>query len=611
MYLTPTDKHWITDIETDDLKATVIWVVCFRNAVTKQEHKLTDYEQIKDFIQTQLNDGCYFVGHNFLTFDGPTLNRLVGTRIPISRMVDTFLLSMLYSPSLRNGHSLDAWGERTGFPKGDFNDWSHLSEKMIEYCLNDVRLTAIVFDRLSKRMRDVGFTEASCKLEHLAWHNINKQRKNGFAFDKPRAHQLFATIRGIENELREEIYHQFPPQLLKVAEYKQCRKKDGSYSKRYEDHLKQFPKLVELPGGSYEAYDYVEFNLGSPQQRTEKLLELGWVNLPDEVTKTGNPQPVRKGVLAPSLEAFANEAGIPEVKLIADWMAFNGRGNMIGTWLDSYNEETGCIHGNLWLAGTLRYRHDQPNTANIPAVRLDKADNILYGRAGYFTYEARDCWVTRDPVNRNLVGVDAKGIQLRILAEYLKDDEFTEAILSKDPHTANQRRMGLPSRALTKTITYATLMGAGDKRIAAEAKVDLKEAKAAKKKFFEQVPGLKNLVAKLKNEVKQTGRITLCDGSRILVPSDHMVIPYLLQGDESRIMKQAGIYVDELNRKQGLDVLKVGDIHDEWQNDTSKEDTERFIQNCQQSFERTRDTFGYSVPLDCDAKVGLTWAETH
>jgi len=233
------------------------------------------------------------------------------------------------------------------------------------------------------------------------------------------------------------------------------------------------------------------------------------------------------------------------------------------------------------------------------------------GRDGVFTYEARDLWTVRDRSTRRLVGVDAKGVQLRILAHYLNNPKFSEAILSEDPHSANQASMGLPSRALTKTITYATLMGAGDAKIANEAKVSLSEAKEAKQKFFQQVPELPDLIKRLQYELKRTGRLKLCDGALVLVPSDHMVIPYLLQGDESRLMKQAMIYVNDIVRKEKLDAIKVGDIHDEWQTDVLYEHVEGFIGGCRTSFPRAGDSFDYRVPIECDAKVGLTWAETH
>jgi DNA polymerase-1 len=613
LYLNATVNHWALDIETDDLEATVIWVACVRNIVTGEEQSLVGHDEIRRFINDHKD--AVWVTHNGIKFDVPTLNRLLGVSINANRVVDTFVLSMLYHPTLPGGHGLKAWAERVDMEKYDFNDWSHYSEEMETYCRQDSNITAEVFLRLTQRMRSVGFTEVGCSIEHLAWDCIERQRKNGFAFDFERAHQLFASLREEQEKLRKRIYERFPPELLVVREYGRARKQNGEPTKDFERHQSTYPRVEELENGGYRCFDWVEFNLGSPSQRIEKLVALGWEPVertkPSKTHPEGQPKATDGGELVPSLAAFAEKSGIEEVNLIAQWMAINGRANAIGNWLDLYNERTGCIHGNLWIASSLRYRHDKPNTANIPAVRVDKSEKPLRGVDGYWTYEARDLWTHRGGNERKLVGVDAKGIQLRVLAHYLDDPEFTAAILSADPHATNQARMGLPSRALTKTITYATLMGAGDGRIASEAGVPLKEARSAKKQFFEQVPTLPGLIARLKKEAKQTGRITLCDGSKVVVDHPHTVIPYLLQGDESRIMKLAMIYIDAAITREKLDVLKVGDIHDEHQYDVLGNHVERFISICRDCFGRAGRFFKYRLPIECDAKVGETWAETH
>lgn len=602
MYLTPTVNHWICDIETDGLldSVTQIFVVCVENALTDEKHT---FETAEEFNRWYSRDKI-LVGHNFIAFDVVVLNRLWGARVPVSSVVDTFVLSMLYSPSLAGGHSLEAWGNRVRLPKLAHKDFTKYSEEMLTYCRNDVAVTKRVYLKMSERMLQVGFTEKGPELEHLSWNIIqNKQKRYGFPFNAKGAHALLAQLRQREEELKNEVYKFWPPSFEVVATFARCRRKDGSYSANYERHRAQYPELRELPDGGYEALDWVAFNLGSPPQRVAKLLAAGWT--PISFTKAGNPK-----VNEESLTKFSEDTDNPAAKALATWIVTNSRANMINNWLNNYNESTGAVHGNLWLAGTLRYRHDNPNSANIPAVRSGPEGPVL-GEKGLWTYESRDLWNCGDSSRYNLVGVDAKGIQLRVLANYLEDEQFTEAILSEDPHSANQQRMGLPTRSLTKTITYATLMGAGDARIAAEANVDLKEAKSAKKKFFQQVPGLPRLISRLQAELQRSGRITLIDGSRVLVSSPHMVIPYLLQGDESRIMKQASIFLDEYIRREKIDAKKAGDIHDEWQFVVSVADTPRFIEYALRSFVRAGETLNYKVPIEGDAKVGKTWAETH
>lgn len=131
--------------------------------------------------------------------------------------------------------------------------------------------------------------------------------------------------------------------------------------------------------------------------------------------------------------------------------------------------------------------------------------------------------------------------------------------------------------------------------------------------LIDGIPGFRDLINHLQRELRKTGRITLCDGHRLIVPSDHMVIPYLLQGDESRIMKKAMIYVDQAVRKAGAaaSVLKVGDIHDEWQTRVRSEFVDEYVSLALPCFPRAGEFFDYHILIEGDAKVGDNWAQTH
>jgi DNA polymerase-1 len=76
-------------------------------------------------------------------------------------------------------------------------------------------------------------------------------------------------------------------------------------------------------------------------------------------------------------------------------------------------------------------------------------------------------------------------------------------------------------------------------------------------------------------------------------------------------MKQAGIYLDEEIRRRKIEAYKVGDIHDEWQFVVRHESVEEFIELALVVFPRTGASFEYNVPIEGDAKIGKTWAETH
>lgn len=76
-------------------------------------------------------------------------------------------------------------------------------------------------------------------------------------------------------------------------------------------------------------------------------------------------------------------------------------------------------------------------------------------------------------------------------------------------------------------------------------------------------------------------------------------------------MAKGAIILDAHIRNRRLDVLKVGDIHDEWQNDTATDHAEELAQVAVQSIIESGIALGLNVPLDGESKIGLTWAETH
>lgn len=607
-YLTPDENYWACDIEADGLlkDATKIHCVCVENIVTGEQHAFTDDVSFR----TWYNPSFIMVGHNFIAYDAVMLNRFWKMGIKVSQIVDTFVLSQLYNPTYVGGHSLSAWGNRLKFPKLEHNDFSTFTPQMLGYCRNDTALTGRLYRKLSERMVAVGFTEEGCGIEHLSWNIIqNKQRRHGFPFDVKKAEELYATLIHRKQELENEIYKVFPPQYTRVASFARGYKQDGTRTRNFQRHVQQYPELRDRPDGGYDAYDWVYFNLGSPAQRIEKLLEHGWT--PSSFTDKGNPK-----VDEESLLEFAQKSGIPEITAIAKWLVVASRANMVKTWLDSVNPKTGCIHGDLFIASTLRYRHSSPNSANIPAVKHDENKNILYREAGTWAYECRSLWTCGDPDNYRLVGVDAKGIQIRILLNYAYSQEAVDLYLHGDPHVNNAELLGLANKPAAKKFFYTLIMGGAGKRLAADqaqfgTKLTAKQGAEMKAQMIATIPGFKELIKRLEKELEQTGRISLCDGTPILVPSPHMVIPYLLQGIESRIMKKVLIEIDKLIRRNKWDIKQVAFVHDELQFVVTKELVNIFIEKVLTIFEDTGRYFDFKLPIEGDAQVGSTWAEAH
>jgi hypothetical protein len=106
----------VLDIETDS-KHSQIWMCYTHNSDTNEYVCHTK----PDTLIPLINKAERLIGHNLIGFDAPILNRLWKTRIGLSKVRDTLIMSRLLNPSIENGHSLDAWGKRLGNRKVEYS----------------------------------------------------------------------------------------------------------------------------------------------------------------------------------------------------------------------------------------------------------------------------------------------------------------------------------------------------------------------------------------------------------------------------------------------------------------------------------------------------------
>lgn len=602
-YLTITDQHYVLDIEGDDLDATTIWCAYAYHLTSDTWFELVGEDELRDFIAAR--PGAIWVGHNILSWDIPTIRKLLGTVVGFEQIVDTLILGQLYWPKIprppglspkKGPHSLEAWGLRFGVPKGEFSDFSKLTPEMLVYCKQDVNITVRLYRTLVERMTKRGYTELSCWVEHGFREVVNKQEANGFWFDTTAAEELFRRLRNEERELGDRIRQVFQPEQIEVGTYKYRTTKEGRPHATFLRHSLEYGEALHFnDDGTYTLWGTREFNIGSPSQRLKRMLDLGYK--PTKLTKTGNPS-----IDEDSLVEFAKESGIEEVGLMADWLVANGRANMIGTWLNSVKPDS-RIHGSVWTCGaaTRRCTHSNPNSANIPG------DGAKYG------HECRELWgiPKANRKTRKLVGVDAKALEMRMFAHYLGNKEAADLYCFGDPHQVNADLLGI-LRKTVKNVFYAFLYGASDGKISTTAGFPKNSGwgKKARKKLKDGTPGLKELTDQLTEEFK-TGFIETIDGGFVRCLSEHAALNYKLQSAGAILMKVAAILMDQEIVSRNWDVYWCGNIHDEWQLDAPAEIAEEVGTVAADCIKRAGVLLGFSVETDGDYKIGDTWADTH
>jgi DNA polymerase I-like protein with 3'-5' exonuclease and polymerase domains len=270
-------------------------------------------------------------------------------------------------------------------------------------------------------------------------------------------------------------------------------------------------------------------------------------------------------------------------------------------------------HVDTLGAVTGRCTHNSPNLAQVPAVSKDKDDNILLGLAGKYGKECRELFIPR--AGFKLVGCDGSGLELRMLAHYMNDEEYTDAILNGDIHTKNQQAAGLPTRNNAKTFIYGFLYGAGDAKVGSITGKGAKEGKIIKNRFLASLPKLKKLSEGVKHKINTQGYLLGIDKRKLKVRESYKGLNVLLQSAGAIVMKKAlCILDDDLNTKGwklNEDYAFVLNIHDEIQAEVRPELVDEYMKMAVESIRKAGDYFNFRCPLDGEAKVGLNWCDTH
>jgi DNA polymerase I-like protein with 3'-5' exonuclease and polymerase domains len=536
-----------------------------------------------DNLVEYLKDVTLIVAHNGIGFDFPILNRLWSTKIRLNLVYDTLIASRLLDPSIENGHSLDAWGTRLGKNKIDYAKvWTWLMDKREEYkgecfnvphfalleyyCIRDVEVTCDLYKHLTAEFTKKGFAQESIELEHKVASIIEEQTRHGFKLDLPFATCLLADIKGKMAGIYEQMQERWPPVTTQ-----------------------RFHKTSGKP-----IKDCVDtFNPGSRKQIGEKLMELGWK--PKQFTD--------KGQAIVDETVLANVTKIPEAQMIAEYLMLQKRVAQIESWLEAVDKD-GRVHGKVITNGAVtgRMTHSSPNMAQIPN------SGSIYGP------ECRECWTVE--TGNVLVGCDASGLELRMLAHYMKDDKYVKTVTEgsskdgTDVHTQNQKAAGLQTRDQAKTFIYAFLYGAGPAKIGSIVGGNSKEGQKLIDAFLKNTPALQRLRSTVSRYAGK-GFVPGIDGRKIWVRSEHAALNSLLQGAGAIVMKKALVIFYDKAKANKWPVKLVANVHDEFQLEVPRIYATIVGEAAKKSIVEAGKHFKLRCPLDGEYKIGNNWRQTH
>jgi DNA polymerase I-like protein with 3'-5' exonuclease and polymerase domains len=216
--------------------------------------------------------------------------------------------------------------------------------------------------------------------------------------------------------------------------------------------------LSRLGVNNAPAQKLKEFNPTSRDQIAWILqTHFGWT--PTQMTATGKPI-IDETILSEINNPFSKQC----LRLLDLTKKLGMISEGVNAWLKLCTTSKRIHHHCSVGCATHRCSHRNPNLAQVPS---DERFRTLFLPSPGMV----------------MVGADLSGIELRVLAHYLaKYDggKYANIILNGDIHQENADKIGITRRQV-KTVTYAFLYGAGDKKIGTSFDDSLGEFESARK----------------------------------------------------------------------------------------------------------------------------------
>jgi hypothetical protein len=595
----------IFDLETNGLLDEVSKIHCL---VTKDTLLNKVYTYVGDQIEEGLRDlmvtaeqGEFIVGHNVIKYDIPVIQKLYPWfKVKEYNVLDTLVLSRLIHTNVKDGdakllkqeklpgklfgsHSLAAWGYRLGNYKGDYTGgWETFSQEMLDYCIQDVMVTDHLFLQLSL----ANYPQMAIDLEHQVAWLMAKQERNGFYFNEKKAAELYATLSQRRGDLDRELRDYFGSWIVNLPDF--IPKRDNK-------------TLGYKAGVPVKKTKEVMFNPSSRDHIANRLTALyGWE--PKDFTEGGKPQVD---------EVILGKLDYPPCKLLTEYLLVQKRISQLAEGDQAWMKlvKNGKIHGSVNTNGAVtgRATHAYPNISQVPS------SGSPYGEDCRSLFTVPEGWT--------LVGADASGLELRCLAHFMAaydGGSYGDVLLNGDIHTENQKAAGLNSRAQAKTFIYGFLYGAGDAKIGSIVGGTSSDGKRLKSKFLRSLPALGRLTDAVQANVKKNECLFGLDRRRLHIRSSHSALNTLLQSAGALVCKKWLVILEEELRALGLKHGWDGDYafcawsHDEVQIACRTPEIATTVANLATScVSKAGEFFSFRCPLAGEAKMGVTWHDTH
>ena len=217
-----------------------------------------------------------------------------------------------------------------------------------------------------------------------------------------------------------------------------------------------------------------------------------------------------------------------------------------------------------------------------------------------------------------MVGSDLAQIELRMLSHYLcryDGGRYRDILLHGDIHQVNADAMGV-TRKEVKTLSYAIIYSAGNKKLGLTFDKTLSDEQANKKgkelreAFIGAIPGFGQLLADIRTRAKG-GWVKAIDGRKIYLDSPHKALNACLQSSSAVIAKRWMVIAQETIKSTQLRAHQLAFIHDELQYECEPQHANDLSTALTFAAAAAGEFYKVRCPIEADARIGASWADTH
>ncbi len=699
----------VFDIEANGLLETItkVWVIAAKDIATGKDYVFTEEYCGDREVAGNLRDGVKFlkehdkiVAHNFLGYDYHVLEMFFPdlwdrAKVPFSKCWDTFVQSkcqIFDRPRIKgskSNHGLEYYGLLFKYPKPPIDDWSYWDAEKLNRVLVDIEINTKTLNYLNKEADKVGIDfNKQIRRTQATSYWYTKQEMNGTKADREYMQSCVKELDELTESIRDEVEPLLPKQVKPNAPkctWEDIRDKWDSFFRRvpktsydedgkvikdaymptvkyklksglYDRHTAKWFDISNVPSTSNELVDgvytkvcFLEAKMSQHAVIKDYLLSVGWKPTQFNYEKDKQGKFIRddRGKLIEkspkltedSFDSIEGELG----KKIATYNTYmhrrrtfkNDKDDSKG-WLNQIREDgrvsSGCM---AWQTST--GRGAQKNIVNVPSAQA------LYGS------QMRRSWVAEE--GHILVSVDQDSAQLRLLANFMGDPIYTQAVVSgeefdsdgvykgTDAHTANGIAFGvLPEdlveearetqdksvieqctyiRKYCKNGIYAFLFGAGDEKFAQTLKLKTpSQGKAIKETFVSKLPAMGELQERLKRQMKEYnygrgGFIEVAGGTYVYCMSEHKLLNYLLMGSEAQVQQEAICWFNNELIKRNLNGKQLLSFHDEITAEFPLNEKQKGLKLMSEMYGEASKKLGLDVLITGTAQSGDSWLNCH